>query len=84
MQNPPLKPTRIAGACAANTAMITWSDAYLLGWPAMDDTHREFVEVQGTGEGRPFKKDELQKLLSLGRKGTAKLCREQKKITGEL
>ena len=45
MQNPPLKPTRIAGACAANTAMITWSDAYLLGWPAMDDTHREFVEV---------------------------------------
>ncbi len=44
----------------------------------------EFVEVQGTGEGRPFKKDELQKLLSLGRKGTAKLCREQKKITGEL
>lgn len=44
----------------------------------------EFVEVQGTGEGRPFQKDELQKLLSLGRKGTAKLCREQKKITGEL
>lgn len=44
----------------------------------------EFVEVQGTGEGRPFKKDELQKLLSLGKKGTAKLCREQKKITGEL
>lgn len=44
----------------------------------------EFVELQGTGEARPFKKDELQKLLSLGRKGTAKLCREQKKITGEL
>ena len=44
----------------------------------------EFVEVQGTGEGRPFKMDELQKLLSLGKKGTAKLCREQKKITGEL
>ncbi|MGE4548447.1 MAG: ribonuclease PH [Intestinibacillus sp.] len=44
----------------------------------------EFVEVQGTGESRPFQKDELQKLLSLGRKGTAKLCREQKKITGEL
>ncbi len=43
-----------------------------------------FVEVQGTGESRPFQKDELKKLLSLGRKGTAKLCREQKKITGEL
>lgn len=44
----------------------------------------EFVEIQGTGEDRPFRKDELQKLLSLGRKGTAKLCREQKKLTGEL
>lgn len=43
----------------------------------------EFVELQGTGEDRPFTKDELQKLLSLGKKGTAKLCREQKKITGE-
>ena len=44
----------------------------------------EFVEIQGTGEGRPFTKDELNRLLSLGKKGTAKLCREQKKITGEL
>lgn len=44
----------------------------------------DFVEIQGTGEGRPFTKDELNKLLSLGKKGTAKLCREQKKITGEL
>lgn len=44
----------------------------------------DFVEVQGTGEERPFTKEELTKLLSLGKKGTAKLCREQKKITGEL
>lgn len=44
----------------------------------------EFVEIQGTGEGRPFTKDELNRLLSLGKKGTAKLCREQKKVTGEL
>lgn len=44
----------------------------------------DFVEIQGTGEGRPFTKDELTKMLSLGKKGTAKLCREQKKITGEL
>lgn len=43
-----------------------------------------FVEVQGTGEGRPFSKEELTKLLSLGKKGTAKLCREQKKIIGNL
>lgn len=44
----------------------------------------DFVEIQGTGEGRPFTKDELNRLLSLGKKGTAKLCREQKKITDEL
>ena len=44
----------------------------------------DFVEIQGTGEGRPFTKEELNKLLSLGKRGTAKLCREQKKITGEL
>ena len=37
----------------------------------------DFVEIQGTGEGRPFTKDELNRLLSLGKKGTAKLCREQ-------
>lgn len=44
----------------------------------------DIVEVQGTGEGRPFKKEELAKMLSLCKKGNAKLCREQKKITGEL
>ena len=44
----------------------------------------DFVEIQGTGEERPFTKEEFNKLLSLGKKGTAKLCREQKKITGEL
>lgn len=44
----------------------------------------DFVEIQGTGEERPFTKEELNKLLSLGKRGTAKLCREQKKITGEL
>lgn len=44
----------------------------------------EFVEIQGTGEGRPFTKEELTKLMSLAKKGTAKLCREQKKIIGEI
>lgn len=44
----------------------------------------DFVELQGTGEERPFTREELKKLLSLARKGTARLCREQKKITGEL
>lgn len=44
----------------------------------------EFVEIQGTGEGRPFTREELTKLMSLAKKGTAKLCREQRKITGEI
>lgn len=43
----------------------------------------QLVEIQGTGEERPFSREELLRLLSLGKKGTAKLCREQKKITGE-
>lgn len=43
----------------------------------------DFVEIQGTGEERPFTKEELNKMLSLGKKGTAKLCREQRKATGE-
>ena len=33
----------------------------------------DFVEVQGTGEGRAFTMDELNKLLALGRKGCAEL-----------
>lgn len=39
-----------------------------------------FVEVQGTGEGRPFTDAELRKLLSLGKKGVLQLCRAQRKI----
>lgn len=44
----------------------------------------DIVEVQGTGEERPFTKEELAKMMSLAKKGCAKLCREQKKLTGEL
>lgn len=39
-----------------------------------------FVEIQGTGEGRPFTETELKKLLSLGKKGVLQLCRAQRKI----
>ena len=42
----------------------------------------EFIEVQGTGEGRPFTDTELKKLLSFGKRGVARLCRVQSKITG--
>ncbi|MCI8857652.1 MAG: ribonuclease PH [Clostridiaceae bacterium] len=43
----------------------------------------DFVELQCTGEERPFTKEELARLLALGRKGTAKLCREQRKAIGD-
>ena len=43
----------------------------------------EFIEVQGTGEGRPFSDSELKKLLGLGKRGCARLCRAQSKVMGE-
>lgn len=42
----------------------------------------QFVEVQGTGEGRAFSDVELKKLLSLGKRGCARLCRAQSKVMG--
>lgn len=44
----------------------------------------EFIEVQGTGEGRPFTDAELKKLLALAKRGCARLCKAQEKITGAL
>lgn len=41
------------------------------------------VEVQGTAEGEPFSKAELNKLLALGEKGIKALIRKQKEILGE-
>ncbi|HEY5537501.1 MAG TPA: ribonuclease PH [Acetobacterium sp.] len=38
----------------------------------------EIIEIQGTGEERPFKKEELQKLLALGEEGIKKLIAFQK------
>ena len=43
----------------------------------------EFIEVQGTGEGRPFTDSELRKLLGLGKRGCLTLCRKQAKVMGE-
>ena len=34
----------------------------------------EFIEVQGTGEGRPFTDTELRKLLGLGKRGCPHTC----------
>lgn len=43
----------------------------------------DIIEIQGTGEERPFSKAEMDKMLSLGKKGVMKLVREQNKIIGE-
>ena len=43
----------------------------------------DIIEIQGTGEERPFTKKEMDKMMSLGKKGVQKLIREQAKIIGE-
>lgn len=43
----------------------------------------EFIEVQGTGEKRPFTRDELNILLDLGEKGNKELIRMQKEALKE-
>ena len=40
----------------------------------------EFIEIQGTGEGRAFSADELNSLLVLGRKGCESLSELQRKV----
>ena len=42
----------------------------------------EFVEVQGTGEGRPFTRAEHDAMLSLAEKGIDKLISYQKDVLG--
>lgn len=44
----------------------------------------DFIEVQGTGEGRPFTESELKKLLGLSKRGISRLCKAQSKITGDV
>ena len=43
----------------------------------------EFIEVQGTGEGRLFSDTELKQLLALGKEGCQRLCEEQSRVMGE-
>ena len=42
----------------------------------------QFVEVQGTGEGRPFSREEMDNLLALAEKGTDELISYEKDILG--
>ena len=41
-----------------------------------------FVEIQGTGEGRPFTRDEMKKLIALAEKGIDELISYEKDILG--
>jgi len=43
----------------------------------------KFVEVQGTAEGEPFSKEDLDKMLSLGKEGILKLIKKQKEVLGK-
>lgn len=42
-----------------------------------------FIELQGTGEGRAFSRDELNAILALGEKGIAELQKLQREALGE-
>ena len=43
----------------------------------------EFIEVQGTGEGRAFSREEMNTLLAYGEKGCRELMQKQCEILGE-
>ena len=44
----------------------------------------EYIEIQGTGEDRPFCREELNELLFLAAEGCRQLHQIQKQITGEI
>lgn len=44
----------------------------------------EFIEIQGTGEERPFTHKELLKLMELGEKGNRELLKQQREVLGEV
>lgn len=44
------------------------------------NAHNEFIEVQGTAEGKPFKGNELNNMLALAQKGIQELIIKQKRL----
>lgn len=48
------------------------------------DGEGNIIELQGTGEGRPFSQEEAQKLIALCKEGNLYLQEKQKEILGEL
>jgi ribonuclease PH len=41
---------------------------------------KEFVELQGTAEGKPFSRSDLDRLLNIGEKGIIELIKKQREI----
>lgn len=74
----------------AATSMGLWQDEAILDLCYLEDSSAivdmnivmtdagEIVEIQGTGEGRPFTKDEMAKLMILGETGIKQLIAIQK------
>jgi len=44
------------------------------------DEQGKFIEIQGTAEGEPFAKSQLDGLLNLAKKGIEEIIVEQKKV----
>ena len=44
----------------------------------------QFIEVQGTGEKKPFSRDEMNALLDLAARGTDMLFERQRQALGDL
>ena len=44
----------------------------------------KFVEVQGTAEGSPFSKTQMEGLIALAKQGIEELIEMQKKLVGDL
>jgi len=44
--------------------------------------HRKLVEIQGTAEGMPFSRDQMNRLVDLAEEGIARLLEEQKRVLG--
>ena len=83
----------LTGQVAAISAGIVGGEA-LLDLDYSEDSHADvdlnlvgtdaggIVEVQGTGEGRPFTQNELHQLLALGEQGCTRLCEIQRETFG--
>ena len=91
---PVLKPTAITVAIL--NAMWIWND-YLLPYLLLGSTYKTcllytstrkdgemaYAEVQGTGEGRPYRREELNALLDLAQAGVKQLMDKQIEALGE-